>query len=132
MLSGVKINFNKSVVCGIGVGDDPVNVFAGVLNCKTQVLPIKYLGLPLGAIPRLAFGNLYLIISEESWHHGSVVLSLLGGRLTLIKSVLSNLPIYFMSLFKLPEKVAKSIESIQSNFSRGVGVGVGVGVDGGW
>ena len=39
-----------------------------------------------------------------------------GGRLVLIKSVISSLPIYYMSLFKIPEGVAKCIEQIQADF----------------
>lgn len=39
-----------------------------------------------------------------------------AGRVTLIKSVLSSLPIYFMSLFKIPECVAKEIDKIQARF----------------
>jgi len=35
-----------------------------------------------------------------------------GGRVTLIKSTLSNLPTYFMSLFPLPTGVANHIEKL--------------------
>ncbi|XP_028070421.1 uncharacterized protein LOC114272902 [Camellia sinensis] len=50
--SGLKINYHKSVVCGIGISGSSLVEFASLLNCKTQNLPIKYLGLPLGANPR--------------------------------------------------------------------------------
>ena len=39
-----------------------------------------------------------------------------GGRLTLIKSTLSNLPTYFLSLFPTLASVAKQIEKIQRDF----------------
>ena len=39
-----------------------------------------------------------------------------GGRLALIKSTLSNLPTYFLSLFPIPVFVAKRIEKIQRDF----------------
>lgn len=39
-----------------------------------------------------------------------------GGRLSLIKSVLSNLLIYYLSLFKKPEGVAKELDRIQASF----------------
>lgn len=39
-----------------------------------------------------------------------------GSRLTLIKSTLSNLPIYYMLVFTIPVYVAKQLESIQNRF----------------
>jgi hypothetical protein len=39
-----------------------------------------------------------------------------GGRVTLIKSTLSNLPTYFMSLFPIPNSIAKHIEKLQCSF----------------
>lgn len=43
-----------------------------------------------------------------------------GGRLTLLKSTLSNLPTDFVSLFAIPMVVANKLESSRRNFlSRG-------------
>jgi hypothetical protein len=39
-----------------------------------------------------------------------------GGRVTLIKSTLSNLPMYFMSLILLTASVANRIEKLQHDF----------------
>ena len=39
-----------------------------------------------------------------------------GGRLTLLKSTLSSLPMYFLSLFTIPKAVAARMECIQRNF----------------
>ncbi|GJU02889.1 hypothetical protein Tco_1113227 [Tanacetum coccineum] len=39
----------------------------------------------------------------------------IGGRLTLIKSVLSSLPLYYMSSFKVPKGVLSKMESIRRN-----------------
>ena len=44
-----------------------------------------------------------------------------GGRVTLIRSTLSNLPIYFMSLFWIPSLVCKRLEKIKRNFLWGGG-----------
>lgn len=40
----------------------------------------------------------------------------LGGRVTLIKTALANLPIYFMSLFKCPVLVVDRIERLEGDF----------------
>lgn len=40
----------------------------------------------------------------------------MGGRITLIKFILSNLPLYYLSVFSIPTKVAKKLEQIQRIF----------------
>ena len=39
-----------------------------------------------------------------------------GGRLTLIEAVLSAIPTYFLSLFRMSSRVTKDIEKIMRNF----------------
>jgi hypothetical protein len=39
-----------------------------------------------------------------------------GGRVTLIKSTLSSIPTYFLSLFPIPMSVAHKIEKLQQDF----------------
>ena len=39
-----------------------------------------------------------------------------GGLLTLIKSTLSNIPTYFLSLFPIPAAVAHRMEKMQRDF----------------
>ena len=45
-----------------------------------------------------------------------------GGRLTLLKSTLSSLPTYYLSLFTIPKVVATRLERIQRNFLWGLSV----------
>lgn len=51
VISGLKISFHKSMICGVGVDDGLVEEFATKLNCLSHKLPLKYLGLPLGTNP---------------------------------------------------------------------------------
>jgi len=47
-VSGLKINLAKSVL--VPVGDvDNMDELAGIMGCGVSSLPLKYLGLPLGA-----------------------------------------------------------------------------------
>lgn len=45
-----------------------------------------------------------------------------GGQLILIKVVLSSIPFFFMSIFKMPISIVKRIEKMQRDFFGGDGV----------
>jgi hypothetical protein len=114
--SGLRINLGKSEL--VPVGEVPcIEELADILGCKTSKLPMKYLGLPLGA--RFKAKEIWNPIVEKMEHRLAgwkrIYLSK-GGRLTLIKSTLSNLPTYFLSLFPIPADVTNLIEKIQRNF----------------
>ncbi|CAL5382198.1 unnamed protein product [Camellia sinensis] len=117
LISGLKINFHKSVVCGVGISDEVTQVFASKLCCLCRKLPIKYLGLPLGANPRRkkAWQPIVDKIRSKLALWKRKLLSF-AGRLTLIKSVLDSLPGYYFSIFKLPKGVAREIEKIKATF----------------
>ena len=119
-LSGLKVNFSKSLLVGINVHGSWLSEAASVLNCKIGSTPFVYLGLPIGGNPsRLVFWE-PLISRIRSRLSGwkSKHLSL-GGRLVLLKSVLSSLPVYALSFFKAPSGIVSSIESILNNFFGG-------------
>ena len=44
----------------------------------------------------------------------------IGGRFTLVKAVLGSMPIYHMSIFKVPMKILNRMESIRSHFFNGI------------
>ena len=115
-LSGLKINLNKSEVIPIGTVDN-VEELVSELGCKVGSLPTPYLGLPLGAKHK-ALG-VWDSIEERfrkrlaSW---KIQYISKGGRATLIRSTLSSLPIYYLSLFRMPQKVCARLERIQMQF----------------
>ena len=102
--SGLKVNLEKSELIPVGRVNDIVDL-ALELGCKVGGLPSSYLGLPLGA----PFKSEVVWDSVEErfrkrlamWKRQYISK---GGRLTLIRSTLSSLPVYFMSLFLLPRK----------------------------
>ena len=47
----------------------------------------------------------------------------IGGRLTLLKSVLGSIPIFHMSMFRVPSKVLQILESIRGRFFNGHEIG---------
>ncbi|GMP83957.1 hypothetical protein CsSME_00037684 [Camellia sinensis var. sinensis] len=117
IISGLRINFHKSVICGIGIPDDIVQTFASRLNCTYQKLPLKYLGMPLGANPSRRVTSKPVVEKFKkkltSW---KMRLLSFASRVTLIRSVLSSLPVYYMYLLRLPSSVRKEIDKIQAAF----------------
>ena len=83
------------------------------MGCGITDLPLKYLGLPLGASFKLK--DLEDLMARRLALWKRLYLST-GGRIALIKSTLSNLPTYLLSLFPIPAGVVKRIEKIQRDF----------------
>ena len=75
---------------------------------------MKYLGLPLGACfkAKLIWDDILEKVDRRLASWKRLYLSK-GGRVTLIKSTLSNLPTYFLSLYPIPATMAKRIEKLQ-------------------
>nr|GEW18413.1 acyl-CoA-binding domain-containing protein 4 [Tanacetum cinerariifolium] len=65
-----------------------------------------------------------LVFAEFKHKHSEVKFTVktlsIGGRLTLLKSVLGASPLYNMSTFKVPKGILKSMEAIRSNFFNGI------------
>ena len=82
-----------------------------VLGCKQGSFSMKYLGLPLGAIVRDS--SIWNPIIEKmkrrlaSWN---LLYLSKGGKVTLIKGTLSNLPTYFLSLFPILVEIETSMK----------------------
>ncbi|XP_028083239.1 uncharacterized protein LOC114284511 [Camellia sinensis] len=116
-ISGLKINYHKSAISGVGIDEATVADFASRLNCMSQQLPFKYLGMPLGVNRKRKqiWKPLVDKFKEKLAGWKRRVLSF-ASKVTLIKSVLSNLPVYYMALFKIPQGIAKEIDKIQSAF----------------
>jgi len=94
-----------------------IDLLLTVLGCKQGTLPMKYLGLPLCAkFKDKTIWNPILEKMERRLAGWKRLHLSKGGRVTLIKSTLSNLPTYFLSLFPIPAAVANRIEKLQRNF----------------
>ncbi|KAL4565722.1 hypothetical protein LXL04_029825 [Taraxacum kok-saghyz] len=117
VVSGLKVNFHKSKVFGIGVAEDETSSYASILGCEAGQFPFNYLGVPVGANMNLKKNWKPIIDKFEAklspWK--SKTLSF-GGRLTLISSVLGNLPTYYLSLFKAPIAITEELEKIRRRF----------------
>jgi hypothetical protein len=122
VVSGLKVNMAKSELVPVGNVVD-VEGLADILGCGVSSLPLKYLGLPLGACfkAKPIWNGVVEKIERRLASWKRMYLSK-GGRITLIKSTLSNLPTYLLSLFLIPVSVANRIEKLYRDFLWG-GIG---------
>ena len=102
---------------GVNISDSWMSEAAAVLGCNVGKIPFMYLDLPIGGNPqRLSFWDPIVnrIKSRPSgWN--SRFFSF-GGRLILLKAVMTSLPVYALSFFKAPSGIICSIESLLNKF----------------
>ena len=100
----------------VGVKDN-LDVLVGLLGCRHSSLPLKYLGLPLGAkFKEVSICNPILEKMERRLVGWKRLYLSKGGRVTLIKSTLFSLPTYFLSILPIPGKVANRMEKLHRDF----------------
>ncbi|GJT82207.1 reverse transcriptase domain, reverse transcriptase zinc-binding domain protein [Tanacetum coccineum] len=117
LASRLKVNIMKSRIMGVGVSYNDVARMASSLGCTHDTLLFSYLGLSVGKRMR-SWDGWNGIINRfrdrlSSWKANSLSI---GGCLTLVKSVLGSLPIYYLLLFKAPLTIINLLESIRSRF----------------
>lgn len=117
IISGLKINYNKSELYASSSAGESLRNCAEILGCKVGAWPMKYLGLPIGCSARKEIFWEPVLMKMRSklskWKAESLNQA---GRLTLIKSVLDSLPIYWMNLHFIPAVVLKRMEKIRRDF----------------
>jgi len=116
-LSGLKINFHKSEVFCFGQAKDHEEFYSQLFGCASGKYPFRYLGLPMHF--RKLYNKDWKCIEERiekrlSGWKGKLLT--VDGRLVLINSVLSSLPMFMMSFFELPKGVVEKIDCFRSRF----------------
>ncbi|CAN0890978.1 Putative ribonuclease H protein At1g65750 [Linum grandiflorum] len=100
----------------VGVVQDARSL-ASIMRCRLDLFPSTYLGLPLGAkgIHSAMWDPVFQNLERKiaSW---KAKFFSFGARVTLLKSVLFSLPVYYLSLFKAPAKVISRLEQLQNQF----------------
>ena len=92
-VSGLRINLGKSKLVPIDVMHN-MDVLVGMLGCRQSSLPLRYLGLPLGAkFKELSIWNPILEKMERRLAGWKRLYLSKGSKATLIKSTFSSLHI---------------------------------------
>ena len=72
-MSGLKVNFNKSMMVGVNISESWLVEAAAILNCKVGKVPFVYLGLSIRGDPRrLAFWDpvMHIELSKRAGPYG--------------------------------------------------------------
>ncbi|KAL7197309.1 hypothetical protein ACSBR2_019905 [Camellia fascicularis] len=112
-LSGLSPSPNKSHIFFSGCEQNLRDEILRVCNFSEGTLPVRYLGVPLVSTKLKAVDCDQLVerITKriKSWTNKCLTYA---GRAQLIQSVLFSMQVYWTSLFILPKKVIRSIESL--------------------
>ncbi|KAL6586447.1 hypothetical protein OROMI_001435 [Orobanche minor] len=116
-ISGLSVNYDKCYVYGLNIHNENLERVAREWGCKVGEFPFSYLGTKVGG--RINGVAAWADVVERvtgrlrRWDPKSISL---GGRVTLVKSVLSSIPRYILSLLEMPKQVEKKMRSLQCNF----------------
>jgi hypothetical protein len=107
-VSGLKIKLAKSILVPMGCVDN-VDGLVNILGYGVSFLPLKYLGLPFRASFKIKsiVGKIERLLASWKWMYLSK-----GGRVTFIKSTISNILTYFLSIFPITACVTNRIEKL--------------------
>lgn len=117
VVPGLKVNFHKSQLMGLNVDVGWLQNAAYVLNCKVGAVPFRYMGLPVGANPKKLSTWAPVVDTVKQrlsvWKCKNLSF---GGRIVLIKSVLTALLIFYLSFFKAPTSIISQLEILFKQF----------------
>ncbi|GKU94416.1 hypothetical protein SLEP1_g7914 [Rubroshorea leprosula] len=105
------------LVVAEALNGDKLSDMVDSINCVVGDIPFKYIGVPVGANPRKI--STWAPVIEclrrklSSWRCDSLSF---GGRIILLKAVLSSIPVYYFSTLKAPKKVINLLSLIQRRF----------------
>ncbi|XP_010687483.2 uncharacterized protein LOC104901590 [Beta vulgaris subsp. vulgaris] len=116
--SGLEASNEKSCIYFSGISQDEATQLAADIHMPVGVLPFKYLGVSLAA-KKLSFSQCKPLIDKITARaQGWMVhlLSYVGIRLQLVKTILGSMQNCWGQIFPLPKKLIKVVEAICRKF----------------
>ncbi|GKA04369.1 RNA-directed DNA polymerase, eukaryota, reverse transcriptase zinc-binding domain protein [Tanacetum coccineum] len=102
---------------GVCVFEEDVSDMANAIGCGAAKLPLKYLGVPIGCnMARCSNWNVIIQKFSSKLSQWKAKLLSVGGRLSLIKSVLGNLPTYYMSIYMMPVSIQYKSDMMRNHY----------------
>ncbi|KAK1302356.1 hypothetical protein QJS10_CPB12g00900 [Acorus calamus] len=117
LVSGLSHNWSKCALLPIHTSSDHAAALAQAVGCLVHSFPSSALGLPLicGSMTKALWDPLIQRFHKRLAGWRGRHLSY-GGRLTLLHTILSALPLFFLSVFRIPTGVLERLEIIRRRF----------------
>lgn len=115
--SGLEINFEKSSRLILGVPEPQCQSLTKLLGCPRSTLPFKYLGLQITTSRFIRpFWEEIIQKNEQKLLLWKSRLLSRAARVVLINAVITAIPLYILSYYKIPGWAATKIDRIRRNF----------------
>ncbi|GMJ14222.1 hypothetical protein HRI_005091400 [Hibiscus trionum] len=128
-ISGQRVNYEKSLLFfSLNVPTSITSAIGLILGVRVATNPERYLGLPtmVGRNKTEAFSYYMDRVTSKSSSYSTKFLSM-GGKATLIRSVLQSIPVYAMNCFLLPSSLCHGLEQAMAKFWwKNAGTGKGI------
>lgn len=115
-ISGMRINFHKSEIIPMNLSGQELHRIVHIFGCPVGCFPIKYSGIPLH-FENLRREDIQPLVDKMLKRIASWKGKLLSqaGKVVLIKTCLTNIPVYLLSFIKFPKWAIKLLNSHLAN-----------------
>lgn len=110
VILGLGVNFLKSILISINLNVHFLAAATNFQSCRIEDKAFIFLGIPIRSIPKriLSWKPLLSKLKARLYNCKGRFINF-GGRITLLKSVLSSISIFHLSFYRAPVKICKDI-----------------------
>jgi hypothetical protein len=111
----LKVNYHKSSLIPINISQIEAEALSTQIQCTIASMPFPYLGIPMGTTKPTIRDLSPLTDRIERRLTASASFLSYGDRLILVNSVLSSMPIHFLSTLDIPDGAIEVIDRARRN-----------------
>jgi hypothetical protein len=113
--TGLRVNFNKSMLVPINLTDEKTQHMAATFGCSIGSLPFTYLGLPTCITKPRVDDFLPLVTRCERRLVSTSLFLSQAGKLQMTNVVFTSLPTYYMCTFNLHVSVREQVDKFRKH-----------------
>jgi hypothetical protein len=113
--TGLQINYSKSFLVPINTIEEKAQHLANTVGCSVAAMPFTYLGLPLGTTRSSVEDFQPFLYRIEKRMIGLNKMLSYQGRPTLVNSILTALPTFYMCSLKVPINILEQADKYRKH-----------------